>query len=163
MRSAYRGRAAAYEKKGDYEKALKDHTMAVTYYAIEVEIVNDLESPDRAKLLAEAAETYLARSKCLEALGKSSAAVLDRKRATDLQGRAKPRTESADTVAADQARIINAWTGPVSVEMDGATYRIEAGSRKDIPLSGESATCQVRTGPYLQTATFRAGKSYTIR
>jgi hypothetical protein len=161
MRSAYSSRAAAYDKNGQHEKALADHMMAVTYYAIEVEILNELEAPDRAKVLAEAADAYLARGKCLEALARLPAAALDRKRAEALQAQAKP--QPTDTVPADHVRIINAWTAPVTVALDSATYRIEAGTRKDIPLPAESVTCQLRTGPYLQTATLRAGKSYSIR
>jgi hypothetical protein len=163
MRTAYRGRAAAYEKRSEYAKALADHTMAVTYYAIEIEITNELDAPDRGKLMAEAAEEYLARSRCLAALGRTQAALTDRDRAAKLRAEANPEANSGDTVAADRVRIINAWNGPVSLEVDGTTYRIETGTRKDIPMSAASVTCQVRTGPYLQSATFRAGRSYTIR
>jgi tetratricopeptide (TPR) repeat protein len=159
MRTAYRGRAAAYEKKGEYENALVDYNMTVTYLRIEVEILNDLEAPDRTDVLTEAADAYVARSKCLETLGRREAARLDRQRSNDLLGKAKQLAK----VAADKVQIINAWSGPISIVIDGSTYRIEAGTRKDIPLPAASVTCQVQTGPYQQTTTLQAGNSYTIR
>ena len=162
MRSAYRGRAAAFENKGDLEKALADHTMNVTYLAIELEILGEVDGPDRDRLLSESAEAYLARGKCLDALGKAPAAERDRERAGELRARLK-QSAAAEAVAGDRVRIINAWANSVSVVIDGVTHHIDAGSRKDIPLPGTSVTCQVQAGPYLQTATFRAGKSYTIR
>src|SRR5579859_7439771 len=108
MRSAYCGRAAAYEKRGEFTKALADHTMAVTYYAIEIEITSELDAPDRGKLLAEAAKEYLARSRCLAALGRAEASQLDRDRAAELQAEAKPEAKTPDAIAADRVRIINA-------------------------------------------------------
>lgn len=161
MRSAYRGRAAAYEKKDEYAKALADHSMNVTYLAIELEVLGEVDGADRAKVLKEAAEAYRARGNCLEVLGKVEAAQRDRDRARELQAQLKQPAEEA--VAKDRVRIINAWANPVSVVIDGVTHRIDAGARKEIPLAGASVTCQVQAGPYLQTATFRAGKSYTIR
>ncbi len=166
MRTAYSGRAAAYEKKGDAEKALADHNMLVTYYAIEVEILNSLDAPDRDKLLAEAADAYLARSKCLAALGREQPAQLDLKRADDLQASAlklaKKSTASA-AVPAGQSEVVNAWKMAVTLMVDGVSYRLEAGEHKTIPVSGTSASCRIQAGPYLQTATLWAGKSYTIR
>jgi tetratricopeptide (TPR) repeat protein len=161
MRSAYRGRAAAYEKQGDHAKALADHSMNVTYLAIELEVLGEVDGADRARVLTEAAEAYRARSKCLDVLGKRDAAERDRDRAKELQAQLKQPAE--DAVAKDRVRIINAWSSPVSVVIDGVTHRIDAGARKEIPLAATSVTCQVQAGPYLQTATFRAGKSYTIR
>ncbi len=163
MRGAYRGRAAAFEKKGDYARALADHTMAVTYYAIEVEIVGELQSSDQDKLLTEAADAYLAQANAWmrSASARRPIAIASAPR-TCRPARSSAPTRSA-AVAADHVRIINAWSGQVSVEIDGSTHRIDPGTRKDIPLEAESVTCPLRTGPYLQTTTLRAGKTYTIR
>ena len=64
MRKAYGGRAAAYEKKGDFENALADHKMVVLYYTLEAEILTSLDAPDRGKFLADTALAYKARSTC---------------------------------------------------------------------------------------------------
>src|SRR5260370_24228056 len=85
MRTAYSGRAAAYEQKGEYARAIADHDLVVLFFALEVEILNSLETPDRDKFLAEAAGAYRARSQCLERLGRRSAAQADRKRADTLE------------------------------------------------------------------------------
>src|SRR4051794_1412500 len=117
MRTAYRGRAAAYEKKGEREKALADHNMALTYFGIEVEILNSLEAPNRDKVLQEAAQAYLARGRCLQALDRSAAAQLDRKHADDLQALAqKLASASADTKELPRRiHVINAWSASVSL------------------------------------------------
>ncbi len=177
MRTAYRGRAAAYEQKGDFAKALPDHNQVVTYYAIEVEILNGLEAPGRDALLAEAAEAYRARGKCLEELGRPAAAQLDRKRADDLQASAKELAGKAtisnttaareatpgDAVPAGHFRVVNAWTGAVTVVIDGTAHRLEVGAQKTVAVPGGTAAVQVRAGPFLQSATFQAGRTYTIR
>jgi hypothetical protein len=166
MRTAYSGRAAAYEKTGELEKALADRTMVVTYYAIEVEILNGLGTPERDKLLAEAAGAYLARSKCQELMGHEKAAQADRKRADDLQTNAKKlasESAKAQAVPAGHFRIENGWTEAVTIEIDGTTYRLEIGEQKTIPAPAGSVFGQVQTGSRLQAATLEAGKVYRIR
>jgi hypothetical protein len=165
MRSAYSGRAAAYQKKGNHEKALADCNMVVTYYGIEVEILNNLEAPDRDKLLLEAAEAYLVRSKCLETVGRLEDAALDRNRAETLRATAtRIASESPDRPSsARSAQLVNNWVGAVTVVVGGVTYQVEVGERKLIPVSGDSVTCQIQAGPHLRSSTLQAGKTYTIR
>jgi hypothetical protein len=166
MRKAYSGRAAAYEKTGDVEKALADHNMVVTYYAIEAEILNGLSTPECDKLLTEAASAYRARSNCQELLGRQKAAQVDRQRADDLQASAKKlASESAKTkeVPAGHFRFENAWTGAVAIAIGGVTYRLEAGEQKTIPAPAGSVLGQIQTGTQVQTATLEAGKAYRIR
>src|SRR6516162_11375410 len=117
MRAAYSGRAAAYEKTGELEKALADHNMELTYLGVEVEILTSLETPNRDKLLVETAEAYLVRSKCLKVLGRDAAAQRDRKLADDLLIKADKLAgqAAAPKIAAGSARVINSWTAPVSV------------------------------------------------
>jgi hypothetical protein len=149
MRKAYNGRAAAYEKTGDFEKALADHNMVVTYYAIEAEILNGLGTPERDKLLAEAASAYLARSKCQELLGRQKAAQVDRERAGDLQANArKLASESAKAkeVPAGHFRFENGWTGAVTIVIEGVTYRLEVGEQKTIPAPAGAVLGQIQTG-----------------
>jgi len=164
MRKAYSGRAAAFEKTGDFVKALADHNMVVTYYAIEAEILNGLGTPERDKFLTEAASAYLARSKCHELLGRQQAAQVDRRRADDLQASAK-KLAGANTkeVPAGHFRFENAWTGAVTIAIDGVTYRLEAGEQKTIPAPTGLVLGQIQTGADVQTATLEAGKAYRIR
>jgi hypothetical protein len=88
MRSAYNGRAAAYTKKGDFKNALLDHNLVVLLYAVEVEILNDLNA-DRDQFLLEAAAAYRARGELLRALGRSPAADSDARRADALEAEAR--------------------------------------------------------------------------
>ncbi len=165
MRAAYSGRAAAYEKKGDYAKALADRNMAVLYYALENEILAELDAPDREKFLGDAARAYRARAGCLEALGRQEAAEADRKRADGLEADAKKQT--AQTLkpkedAAGQVRITNAWTEAVTMTIGGTTYRLEAGEKKTIPLAAASVPYEMQAGSFRQTGTLTAGKVYTV-
>jgi hypothetical protein len=161
MRNAYSGRAAAYEKKGDYAKALPDHNLAVLYYALEAEILNSLETPDRASFLADTAQAYRARSKCLEALGRAQAAQVDRKRADALATDAKQLASKAATAA--RIGLVNAWTQPVTVVIGGVSYRLDVGERQEVPASASSVAYAIQAGPLQRTGTLEAGKTYTIR
>jgi hypothetical protein len=185
MRTAYSGRAAAYEKIGQLEKALADHNMVVMYFAIEVEILDGQDAPDHDKLLAEAAGAYLERSKCQESLGRQKAAEVDRKRGDDLRANAKKLASKAAKAAADELQagtkkltsqsanpekasarhftIENGWTGPITLTVAGITYRLEAGEEKTIPAPAGSVVGQVQTGAYVQSTTLEAGKAYRIR
>jgi hypothetical protein len=89
MRTAYSGRAAAYEKKKDYDRALSDHNMVILLCAMEVEILNELQPADRDKFLVEAAQAYRARANCLRAKGDTAAVKKDDNRAADLEAQAK--------------------------------------------------------------------------
>jgi hypothetical protein len=165
MRTAYSGRAAAYEKVGDLEKALADHNMVVTYYAIEAETLDGLGTPD-GKLLTEMAGAYLARGKCQELLGREKAAQADRKRADDLQANAKKlanKSAKSQKVPARQFTFENGWTGPVTITVAGITYRLEAGEERTIPAPAGAVVGQVQTGAYVQSATLEAGKAYRLR
>ncbi len=180
MRTAYRGRAAAYEHKGEYAKALADHDLVITYYAVELEILNELDGPGRDALLAEAAAAYRARGECLAKLDRTDAATRDRKHADGLQARAKelaartttgvtakkeaaPADGTDPAVPAGHVRLVNAWSAAVTVVVDGATHRLEAGEQKTIAVPGGAVTVQVLAGPFQQTTTLQARRSYTIR
>jgi tetratricopeptide (TPR) repeat protein len=165
VRTAYSGRAAAYEKKGDYEKALADHNMAVLFYAIEAEVLANLEAPDRADFLAEAARAYRARGQCLEALDRQKAAQADRQRADGLEADAKKLAGTAPKrkeAAGGTIQVINAWTEPVTLMVGGVAYRLGVGEQKAIPASAASVAYEMLAGPYRRAGTMEAGKTYTI-
>jgi hypothetical protein len=163
MRTAYSGRAAAYESKGEYEKALADHHMIVLFYAIEAEILNNLESPTRDKFLAETAAAYRARGKCLELLGQKQAALVDQKRADGFEKEANKLASKSPKAKEAPVQVNNAWTDVVTLIVDGVTYRLEVGEQKAIPVSAAVVSYEMRSGSYRQTGTLEAGKAYTIR
>jgi tetratricopeptide (TPR) repeat protein len=166
IRSAYSGRAVAYEKKGDLEKALADHKMVVLFYALEVEILNSLEAPDRAKFMVESAQAYRARSKCLEALGRRQAAQVDQKRASALEKDAEKlasRPANSKGATAAPIRLTNGWTEPVTVVVDGVVYRLGIAEQRAIPAPGPSVAYEIQAGSYRRTGTLEAGKAYTIK
>jgi tetratricopeptide (TPR) repeat protein len=165
MRTAYGGRAAAYEKKGDYDRALADHNMVVLFYAIEIDVLNTLDAPDRADVLAEAARAYRARGKCLEALGRQQAALVDRKRADRLDTNAKKLAGKAKGKegSAGQIQVVNGWTESVTLVVDGVAYPLEVGEQKAIPASTAAVAYELQAGPHRETGTLEAGKTYTIR
>src|SRR5438445_6321816 len=146
MRTAYGGRAAAYQSKGEFEKALADHNMVVLFCALEVEILSTLEAPQRDKFLAEAAAAYRARGQCLESLGRLLAAEADQKRADGLEADATKVAAKAKAAAVGEVRLVNAWTRAVTIEVDGVGYRLEAGEQKAIPVRSASVPFEMRAG-----------------
>ncbi len=166
MRKAYSGRAAAYEKKGELEKALADYQMLVLYYALEAEILTSVDSPDRGRFFGEAAQAYKSRSACLDALGRTKEAARDRKRADGLLADAKkqePKVPAVSGTATQTVQIHNVWPQPVTMIIAGVNYRLESGEQKTIPLSTASVSFEMQTGTYRTTGTVQAGKTYTIR
>src|SRR6266852_3669996 len=107
MRTAYSGRAAAFEKKGEYDRALADHNQLVLMYAVEVEILESQKDADRDEFLVEAATAYRAREKCLQLLGKTAAAQADAKRADELDAEAK-KLAAKRNPASGQVELVNA-------------------------------------------------------
>jgi hypothetical protein len=166
MRVAYSGRAAAYEKKGDHEHALADHNMVVLFYALEAEVLKDLEAPSRDKFLVEAAQAYRARGVCQERLGRQTAAQADRKRADALDATAKELGSNATKAKAPagEIRLINGWAGGViTVVVDGVSYRLEAGEQRTIAAPANSVPYEMQAGQHRVSGTLQAGKTYTIQ
>jgi len=165
MRTAYSGRAAAYEKKGDFARALADHKMVVLFYALEAEILKGLETPDRAKFLIEAAQAYRIRGKCLEALGRQQAAQGDRKLADGLEAEAKKLASAAPQgkEIAGQIYLTNAWNEPVTVVVGGVAYRLGIAEKRAIPALAPSVSYEMQAGSYRRTGVLEAGKGYTVR
>jgi hypothetical protein len=166
MRTAYSGRAAAYEQLGEYEKALADRDMVVLLCAVEAEVLKELDAPDRAGFLGKTARAYQARAKCREALGRKEAARADRERADGLEAEAKKLAGEApkgSEGAAGQVRVTNGWTGPVTLVVGGVRYRLDVGEQKSIPAPAASVAYEMQAGQHRESGTLEAGREYTIR
>src|SRR5262245_58468726 len=129
MREAYRGRAAAYEKVGELHKALQDHNQLVLTYAVEVEILTSLDDPKRDQFLAEAADAYRTRGELLKKAGQLKAAAADARRADVLEAEVKKLAAKAAPPDLGQIQLTNAWAEPLTVVIDGVTYRLEKGEQ----------------------------------
>jgi tetratricopeptide (TPR) repeat protein len=178
MRAAYSGRAAAYEKMGDLERALLDHNQLILLSGIEAEILTELDSSSREAFLREFAEQYLYRSKCLRGLRRTDRALRDLKRAAQLEddaeklatkaAKAKPQTAGKDPAAVTgdkgQGRIllINVWTQPVTVVLDGTTYALEVAEIKSLLRPAGTIGFEVQGSQQKQKALLEAGKTVKI-
>src|SRR5947209_19035773 len=114
MRKAYGGRAAAYEQKGDYDRAAADYGMIVFSYAVELDAAGP-KADGYDDLLREAAKAYRTRAACLRAKGDAEASARDVKRADKLEAKAKKadgKDKAADAPAGPPARVTlrNDWT-----------------------------------------------------
>ncbi len=166
MRTAYSGRAAAYEKKGEFEKALADHTMLVLYYALEAEILAGLDAPDRSKILGEAAGAYRSRAQCYELLNRPQEAKVDRKRADELDESTRQLTKAstpANQPTASEVHIFNSWGQPITLVVEGVSHRIDAGGETTLPAARGVVSYEMQAGPHRASGTLQGGKAYTIR
>src|SRR5262245_46658944 len=124
--------------------------MVVLLLGVELEILKEVSSPERGKLMAEAAAVYRDRSRCLQALARAEAAQGDLKRAAQMEREARQLTEG-------QIELINRFREPVTVVIDGVPYRLAIGESKvinraagtfryELPATGQVSTGQVEAG-----------------
>jgi hypothetical protein len=129
--------------------------------------MEDLDAPNRDEFLVEAARAYRAREKCQLLLGRTAAAQADAKRADQLQAEAKKLAAKAKpsvAPAAGQVEIINSWTQPATVLIDGVAYRLEVGERKTLSRLPGPFTYVLAEGDGTRSqGTVEAGKTITIR
>lgn len=80
--------------------------MIILLYAAEIEIVNELSAPGRNQVLDEAALAYRARSLVLQNLGRQSAALLDLKRAGQIEAEGRKLRNDAPLPGEDVVEAI---------------------------------------------------------
>jgi tetratricopeptide (TPR) repeat protein len=163
VRTAYSGRAAAYAQKGDFDRALHDYNMAVLLYAVEVDILTGMETPGRDKFLGEAARAYRVRGDFLKARGQAEKAQADYRRADSLDAEAKALASAAKKGNLGQVRIINGWTEPATVRIDGVNYRLEPGEQKVLVRKAGRFTYEVPLVNKKGTRKLEAGQKCIIR
>jgi hypothetical protein len=147
--------------------------MVVLLFATEVEILNDLEAPGRIDLFGEAAQAYRARAAAFQTAGKSKEAQADLARAAKLDARAsqlkKTAIKTADKAAkpassdVGRVRLVNDWTEPVTVVVQGQVYYLLAGEQKEITRPVGEFTYEVQRIQHWAKDKLEAGKVYTIR
>jgi hypothetical protein len=162
--------------------------MVVLLYALEIEVRNELDAPDTDKFLEEAAGAYRARARVLRARGRQPDAAQDLKRAAKLEAQAKKiaakkkpaqvRASGKKTAAAnkptapvegrDQSqlgriRLINQWTSPVTVWVDGIAFRVGAGRHRVLIRDVGTFTYEIPAAGHKGKRSLKAGLTFTIR
>jgi hypothetical protein len=134
-------------------------------YATEIEILNEQESPERGALFEEAARAYRARASVRRELGRERAAKMDEEWAAKLTARAAQLQQNrpAKNAATGRIRLVNAWTEPVSIILDGTSYSLGAGEQKELNHAAGPFTYEVPIIQQKALGEVEAGKTYTIR
>ncbi|HEV3257301.1 MAG TPA: hypothetical protein VG013_10510 [Gemmataceae bacterium] len=146
--------------------------MAILLYAVETELRDELDSADPT-FLKQAARAYRARGDALRADGQLAAARADAKRAEKLEADAqkaaktakRPSSEAESAEAPKTGRIVlvNAWTEPVTVLVEGRAYSVPAGDRRAITRAPGEFEYEVPAAQHQGKARVEAGKTFTIR
>ena len=163
---AYSGRAAAYEKTGDFDRAVADYKMLVFSYAIELD-ADDPKGDGYNDLLREAARAYRTRSACLQARGETAAAERDLRRAGLLNAKIKKAVEKEKAQQArddlpGKATVSNYLSEPVTLLISGITYTFRAGETKTMATPLGSFPYEMQLGTYKVTGNLNAGQAYNI-
>jgi hypothetical protein len=140
--------------------------MVVLLFAVEVEILMNLEPPDREQLFTEAAQAYRKRAVVFQAVGKKTAAQTDLKRAEQLDAEARTVTakkEADNKTRTGQIRLVNVWTQAVTVLIDGVPYRVEAGEEKTVAHAPGPFNYEVPAAQYKGSAKLDVKQPYLIR
>ena len=159
MRRAYGGRAAAYEKRGDFDRAAADYGTIVFSYAVELDLA-DPKADGYDDLLRDAAKSYRTRADCLGAKGDKEAAARDVARAADMEAKAKKGR--APGAPAGQVTLRNDWTDALTVVVGDGRYTLRVGETKVIPAPAASFSYEMQAGPYSVKGTLSAGRTYSL-
>jgi hypothetical protein len=160
MRAAYGGRAAAYGRKNDYEKALRDRSMVLLLLGVELEILNEQSVADRDKIMTEASEAYRNRSACFKALGRLDAAQTDAKHAERLEQEARKLEEAREN---GQIELINRWPDAISIVIDGVAHRLAIAESKVIAKKAGPFRYELPASGQISTGTVEAGKTFRLQ
>ncbi len=140
--------------------------------------MKDLDSPDRATVFANAAETFRKRASVWQKLGKSAAADKDVKHAEELEMDAwkltAGKSKSAGEVniarlgawkAPPPGRVLltNQWTGPVTLRVDGKDYRLGAGEEKTLEREPGTVRYELLESGQGATGTVEPGRTFRVK
>jgi tetratricopeptide (TPR) repeat protein len=158
MRKAYGGRAAAYEKKGDYDRAIADYKMLVFSYAVALDGA-DAKDDAYSDLVNAAAKAYRTRAACFQTKGDEEAALRDAKRAEKLEAKVKKDKPPA---LAGRVTLRNDWTEPFTLVIGGVSYTLQVGETKTVPSPLGAFNYEMQSGPLRTTGTLNEGRSYSF-
>jgi tetratricopeptide (TPR) repeat protein len=169
IRTAYSGRAAAYEKKGDYARALADYDMLVFSYAVELDLT-DAKTAEMDDFLREAAASYRKRAACLRTLGAlEPAAQRDIRRAEALEAKIKKVAQPSKVTAAGPPELLgrvtihNGWTEPVTVVIAGVAHPFKVEETRTLAVPEGSSPCEIQSGSHRVKGTLESGGRYNIQ
>jgi hypothetical protein len=143
------------------ERALLDHNLVVLLYAVEIEVLNELNA-DRDQFLLEAAAAYRARGDVLRSLNRSTAALSDVQRGDALEAQARALVKGASKNKG-RLQLVNAWTEPATIVIGGVAYRLATGEEKVITLPAGQFTYVLEGTEQRGTGTMEAGQMYRLR
>ena len=166
MRDAYRGRAAAYEKKGDYDRAVADYDMLVFSYAVELDAA-DPKTDGYNDLLRAAIKAYRVRAACFRAKSDARAALRDGGQAEKLEAKVKKSDEKGGASVAEaepsgRVTVRNDWGQPLTLFIAGAPYPLQAGETRTLPTPAGTFPIEMQAGPYRVKETMESGRSYSL-
>ena len=118
-----RGRSAAYEAKGELDRALEDLGTALLIYAVEVDVLESLDTPDRASLMTEAAQAYRDRAALPHRLGHGPAPGHRVHRA------ARPSRDKTAPGPVYSTASIPSWVAAATLAGLSSVNKVAAGSR----------------------------------
>jgi hypothetical protein len=164
---AYGGRAAAYEKKSDYDRALADYNMLVFSYAVELDAA-DPQADSYAELVKEAVRAYRSRAACFKARGQAIAMQRDLKRADKLEATLKKASDPGPQVANSatlpgRVTVQNEWADPVTIVIAGVSYSLPPGKAKTLATPAGSFSYEMVAGPHRLSGTIDSGKTYRVK
>ncbi len=129
-----------------------------------MEVLRDLDGPDRDKFMIEASQAYQARAVCLKSLGRQEAAQSDIKRAAQLEQDAKKlAAKSAPKPEKGQIELVNRWREPVTVLIDGVSHKLAVGETKRIPKEAGSFRYELPSTGQISTGQVEAGKTFGVQ
>jgi hypothetical protein len=163
------GRAAAYEKKEEYARALADYDLLVFSYAVELDLV-DAKAADLDDFLREAASSYRKRAACLRTLGAmETAAQRDIRRAEALEARIKKANNPGKVTPAGPPELLgrvtihNAWSEPVTIVIAGVAHSFNGEETRTVAVPEGSSPYEIQAGQHRVKGTLEAGGRYNIK
>ncbi len=166
--------------------------MALLLMAVELEILAEQDVADRDKVMREAAREYRSRGECHKARGQEVQARADQARAAGLEKEAdklaarvarkdtskkasegtprEPATpqdgkarEKGQPARLGEIQLVNDWSEPVTVVIDGVSIRLRAGEQRLVTKPVGPFTYEIPVAQYRATKTLEAGVRYLVR